>query len=138
VRMVCMLAVSVFLPAVALAGGPDLKAAGHGRGLYLQYCASCHGLDGKGAGPAALALKTPTPDLTRLPQKNGAFDAARVLTYVDGRAAVDAHGSRDMPVWGRVLSKSGPRRGEAGAVTQVYALVQYIESIQARETAEGK
>ena len=38
----------------------DAKAAGAGRGLFLQYCTSCHGTDAKGAGPAAASLKVPS------------------------------------------------------------------------------
>ena len=35
----------------------DLKAIGQGRALFRQYCSSCHGVDGKGGGPSAAALK---------------------------------------------------------------------------------
>ena len=35
------------------------------------YCASCHGVDGKGRRPAAPALKMPTTNLTTLAAKNG-------------------------------------------------------------------
>lgn len=30
-----------------------------GKQMFVNYCASCHGADGKGDGPAAAALKTP-------------------------------------------------------------------------------
>ncbi len=36
----------------------------YGPDLYRLYCATCHGRDGKGNGPAAAALKVPPPDLT--------------------------------------------------------------------------
>lgn len=35
---------------------PQLEA---GKKLYQQYCASCHGTDGKGNGPAARGWKPP-------------------------------------------------------------------------------
>src|ERR1039457_4011137 len=28
-----------------------------GKNMFVNYCASCHGVDGKGNGPAAVALK---------------------------------------------------------------------------------
>jgi len=40
-----------------------------GQEMFRSYCAACHGLDAKGSGPAASALKTPPTDLTTLAQK---------------------------------------------------------------------
>jgi mono/diheme cytochrome c family protein len=108
----------------------DPKVLGAGRAAYLSYCASCHGTDAKGGGPAAAALKTPVPDLTRLPPKDGKFDAARVRTFIDGTQAATAHGSREMPVWGKVLEKAGEKRGTAGAQAEIWTLVEYLGSIQ--------
>jgi len=108
----------------------DLKAIGQGRALFRQYCSSCHGVDGKGGGPSAAALKTPPADLTTL-TKGGKFDDAAVRTWIDGTHAASAHGERDMPVWGRVFAKAGERASEAGAQTDIWMLVSYIESIQA-------
>ena len=41
-------------------------ASNQGVDLYNQYCSVCHGKDGKGAGPAADALKTRPTDLTQI------------------------------------------------------------------------
>ena len=109
----------------------DVKAAGIGRGLFLQYCASCHGTDAKGAGPAAASLKGPVPDLTALPLKNGQFDDARVRTSIDGTQAKTAHGSREMPVWGKVFESRPTKPGAAYAQADIWALTEYIQSIQA-------
>ena len=38
---------------------------------YKAYCAACHGVSGKGDGPAAPALKIPPTDLTRLTANAG-------------------------------------------------------------------
>ena len=45
--------------------------AASGKETYTQYCASCHGADARGNGPAAIALKTPPPDLTTLSNRHG-------------------------------------------------------------------
>jgi mono/diheme cytochrome c family protein len=110
---------------------PDAKTLGAGRALYLEHCASCHGADAKGGGPVAASLKGPVADLTKLPLKDGAFDEARVRTSIDGTQAVTAHGTREMPVWGKVLAKSGEKRGEGWAQADIWTLVQYLKSIQA-------
>src|SRR5947209_19738873 len=75
-----------------------------GKDMYVQYCASCHGKDGKGAGPAAPALKTAPTDLTKLAAANaGKFPEAKVVRLIEGGDALAAHGSRDMPVWGAIF-----------------------------------
>ena len=37
-----------------------------GKEMFTEYCAPCHGVDGKGNGPAASAMKIPPTDLTQL------------------------------------------------------------------------
>src|SRR5580765_7076554 len=72
--------------------------------LYSEYCAVCHGKDGRGGGPAAAALKQQPSDLTQLARKNnGKLDELRVLNVITGEDVVAAHGSRDMPTWGSVF-----------------------------------
>lgn len=130
-RIVWTLTASVLLLAVSVrADEPDVKAIGHGRGLYLQYCASCHGTDGRGGGAAGANLKTALPDLTRLPTKGGRFDESHAAVSIDGTRTVRAHQKGEMPIWGQVLAESGARRGEGGAATQILALVKYLGSIQ--------
>ncbi len=41
-----------------------------GEEMYMNYCAACHGKDGKGGGPAADALKVPPKNLTTLAYRN--------------------------------------------------------------------
>jgi mono/diheme cytochrome c family protein len=52
---------------------PEVKAVPYaaiqsveGRENFTAYCAVCHGVDGRGNGPAAPAMKVPVPDLTTL------------------------------------------------------------------------
>ena len=40
-----------------------------GQAEYRSSCATCHGIDGKGKGPASDALRVPLPDLTTLAKK---------------------------------------------------------------------
>jgi mono/diheme cytochrome c family protein len=72
--------------------------------LEFQYgCAACHGPDGKGNGPLAVAeqLTRSPPDLTLLAKSNGGvFPVRAVYDIIDGRREIKAHGTRAMPVWG--------------------------------------
>ena len=103
-----------------------------GKEMYNAYCASCHGLDGKGDGPAAPALKMPATNLTTLAGKNGgAFPTAHVAAVIQGDAMTAAHGSKDMPVWGPIFLLIG---GHSPAQVQlrIRNLTRYLESIQAK------
>ena len=101
-----------------------------GKSLFREYCAVCHGVDGKGGGPAAKALKVPPGDLTQISRKNeGKFPEERIMSVLRGEAPVTAHGSQDMPVWGRVFSNMG---SVTMAQTRVHALLQYVEGIQVK------
>lgn len=119
------------LPAVGWAAADDSPTVDWGRDLYMSYCVSCHGWTGKGDGPAGLALKSPPADLTKLSARNGGvFPDAQVKKYIQGERPIQAHGSRKMPVWGKVF-----RRESTGseARMQYLALSRFIESIQAGE-----
>jgi mono/diheme cytochrome c family protein len=69
-----------------------------GKTMFKQYCSACHGVDGKGGGPAASMLKLPPPDLTTLAKRHGGkfpYEyASSILRFGPG---VAAHGSSDMP-----------------------------------------
>jgi hypothetical protein len=116
-----------------------------GRTKYEAFCASCHGKDAKGNGLVASQLSIPPPDLTQLAKKNGGvFPQDTVMEKIDGRLEVKAHGSRDMPVWGRRFT---PLRSEGFNPTEsvpwtegpaserdirkdILVLVQYLHSLQ--------
>src|SRR5262252_6830879 len=79
-----------------------------GKGMYNAYCASCHGVGGRGDGPAAPALKTAPTNLTLLTAKNGGTSpSAHVAAVIQGDAMTPAHGSKDMPVWGPIFQSMG-------------------------------
>ena len=103
-----------------------------GKEMFKSYCAVCHGIDARGNGPAASALKTPPPDLTVLAQKNGGkYPSAHVASVIRGQAALAAHGSQDMPVWGPLFSSISQGR-EAQVQQRISNLVSYIETLQAK------
>ena len=101
-----------------------------GKGMYMEYCASCHGADGKGNGPAAPALKVPPTDLTQLAAKNGGtFPNAHIIQIIKGDSMTAAHGNKDMPVWGPVFLRMG-QQDAAQVQLRIRNLDRYLESIQ--------
>ena len=109
---------------------PNVSATS-GKEMYNAYCAACHGIDGRGNGPAASAVKTPPTNLTLLSvQHNGRFPEASVQQSIKGDPGMpSAHGSKDMPVWGPVFTMMG-QGGEGQAQLRIRNLTQYILSLQ--------
>ena len=115
-----------------------------GQHEYVNFCASCHGPAGKGDGPVAKALKRTPTDLTKLSEANkGVFPFSRTYEIIDGRVEVEAHGERDMPVWGEVYNSTWAS-GTAGtppyakelyesiARARILALIEYISTLQGK------
>jgi mono/diheme cytochrome c family protein len=130
-----VLVVGLFAASLALCQQGTIKrtpiartSPSSGAEMYVNYCASCHGKDGKGNGPAAAALKKAPTDLTQLAKANGGqFPATKVYVSISGEFGVPAHGSGQMPVWGEVFSQSG---GAAESKLRLTNLTNYIQSIQ--------
>ena len=105
-----------------------------GMDLFHFYCSPCHGVDGKGHGPTAAALKTPPADLTRIAVRNGGrFPRQQIIAFVsygNPTIAIAAHGSRDMPVWGPIFIGLDP--SAVRTQVRIENLVMYLESIQAK------
>jgi mono/diheme cytochrome c family protein len=114
----------------------DQVLADMGSEFYQRYCASCHGIEGKGDGPAASVLDPPPKDLTRIAvRRGGKFPDGEIARYVDGRFEVAAHGSRTMPVWGESFGAAIPDAGVSEEVVRgrILVIVEYLKSIQVRD-----
>ena len=111
------------------AAAPQTSPAS-GKEMFNAYCASCHGTNAKGDGPAAAALKSKPADLTALAKGNGGkFPEDHVMSILRGQATVTAHGNRDMPVWGPVFWRMS--QGHPAEMQQrITNLTHYIESLQ--------
>ncbi len=103
-----------------------------GEDLYVAYCATCHGLDGRGNGPVASALVVTPADLTALSRLNGGtFPRVQLEARLDGEMTVSdpiAHGSTEMPIWGAIFRALDA--SDTIAQVRVTNLVDYLEAIQ--------
>jgi len=106
-----------------------MTPASSGQQMFNSYCAVCHGLGGRGDGPAAAEFKTPPANLTFLTRNNnGVFPEAHVAeTIQTGPRDAKAHGSTDMPVWGKVFASMGDA---ATVKLRIRNLTAYIETLQ--------
>jgi mono/diheme cytochrome c family protein len=103
-----------------------------GKEMFVEYCAPCHGAEGKGNGPAAGAMKSQPTDLTQLAKKHeGKYPANSVASVLKFGGGPGAHGSADMPVWGPLL-QSLDKFHDAVVQQRISNLVSYIESLQAK------
>ncbi len=113
-----------------LTAAPPSKAAElSGAEMFHVYCASCHGEDGKGGGPAAAEQKVAPSDLTLIRARNkGEFPAFRITHIIDGYEVEYGHGEPDMPVWGDYFRDK--ERDEATITLREHNLTEFIRSIQ--------
>lgn len=115
---------------------PVTKApASDGKAMFTNYCAPCHGVDGKGSGPVTSQLVQKPVDLTMLQKNNGGkFPSAHLVAIIQfGPDVPAAHGTKDMPIWGPILGKMD--NGGSNQTVQnlrISNLENYIRSIQAK------
>jgi mono/diheme cytochrome c family protein len=103
-----------------------------GKETFLKYCASCHGEDAKGKGPASIALKPQPSDLTTLARRHdGKYPLGYVAAVVKFGRNVAAHLSDDIPVWGSRFRDLDTTKDPTGQL-HVDDVVAYIESLQAK------
>jgi len=112
-----------------------------GKREFEANCASCHGMDGRGNGPLGNLLRVGPPDLTQLAKKNqGILPMNRLYEVIEG-GTVAAHGTRDMPIWGREYRiddaehlKEARGNYDANALVRarILLLLEYVNRLQAR------
>lgn len=135
-----IIALLLLLPAVCVAQSqksswaPDRDQAARnpieGAKIFQYHCAACHGANGRGHGPASLALKHAVPDLTLISQRNGGkFPAQRVKEIIEGKpTAPSAHGDREMPIWGPIFHQI--EADQDWGEVRLDAITRQVESIQ--------
>jgi mono/diheme cytochrome c family protein len=107
-------------------------AATSGKQMYVNYCAPCHGVDGRGQGPVAPALKTPPMDLTVLSRNNhGKFPDTHIVSVLQNGAEIQSHGSPEMPVWGPILGKMNQTNTQ-DRLLRISNLSRYLDTLQAK------
>jgi mono/diheme cytochrome c family protein len=116
-------------------GQPTVYAAdaNQGKEMYVQYCSSCHGQDGKGNGSVSAFLKVKVPDLTLLKKNNkGIYAEDEVIVAIDGRRKLRSHGDPKMPVWGESFSREvkDPKSGEVTVGLKEKAIAEYVATLQ--------
>ena len=115
------------------AAAPDPVLADLGEPVFRRHCGACHGESGRGDGPAAGTLRVAPADLTRIAaRRGGSFPEGEIARFIDGRFAVQAHGTREMPIWGQRLGEQIPEAGVSEEVVrgQISVVVEYLKSIQ--------
>lgn len=91
---------------------PEETSISHGKGLYEQHCAKCHGLSGNGHGPSAHGFSTWPRQLWIWSNTGAATDGYLFWIITNGRT--------DMPPWGIVLSENDR-----------WNLINYIRTLKA-------
>jgi mono/diheme cytochrome c family protein len=98
--------------------------------MYASYCATCHGMDGKGHGPAATAISPQPTDLTTLAKQNhGKYPDTHIVSVL--QFGVEGHGRATMPVWGPILGTMN-RTNFRDKQLRISNLARYLETIQER------
>ena len=109
---------------------PQRAAVASGKQTYKHYCASCHGVDARGDGPAAFMLKTTPPDLTTLAKRHdGKFPYDYFSDVLRFGTRIRSHGSSDMPIWGPIFG-SIDNYVEVAVRKRIKNLSDYLASLQ--------
>ena len=101
-----------------------------GKQMYKDYCAACHGIDGKGNGPAVEFLKASPPDLTTMAKRYNEKSVVPKVTFIlNSGMESKTHGTPEMLIWGPVFSKLSHHNDQA-VLLRIHNLAKYVDSIQ--------
>jgi len=126
---------------VAFSAGAMADQMKLGQKDFTEYCAPCHGSIGEGDGPVAVELATKPANLTLIEKRHGKFDRKWLKAYIDGRSMPRAHGTSQMPVWGRWFALQATAGGllqedritiEKQVNQRIDHLLGYLKSIQVK------
>ena len=132
-RLQVGLAAALLSVSAALPADDGNKEMTMGEAVFVEHCAACHGPAGDGTGPVAGLLRKPPPDLRWLSlANNGRFPDKRVRQTIDGRGMPGAHGTAEMPVWGKRWLETG-KGGSTTARANLIAVIGYLKRIQLSE-----
>jgi len=128
VSMLCMASVVI---------AQEQEVIDSGKQEFLRSCATCHGVEATGNGPAAPALNVKPADLTQMANHHGGvFLFWRTYEKILGRDeyVVPGHGTREMPIRGDRF-RFAPTTSEDQKTSvrgRILSLVHYLQSIQAK------
>lgn len=125
-------------PAAAPAAPPTMLE--RGRLEFESNCATCHGMGARGDGPMRPFLAREPADLTTIARRRGgSFPRSEIADLIDGRGMTEpgVHGTREMPIWGRVYreqseaqTRGTPFPAEWSVRGRTLALAEYLQSLQ--------
>ena len=125
--------VLLLLLAAAPATADPTSADSGARDLYLRYCASCHGLEGRGDGPGAARLQPPPANLTKSTLKRAELEAA-----IAGGRKIPGHAREKMPVeWGLLFEQESPGTEAAATTARIRIRALADEVIRLRRAARS-
>jgi mono/diheme cytochrome c family protein len=101
-----------------------------GARIFAYRCASCHGADGRGHGPASVTLKHAAPNLTLISQRNGGrFPYQQIKEVIEGKQTSPlARGYRQMPLYGPVFHEV--EADQDWGEVRLDAITKQVESMQ--------